>query len=183
MTAILPECRLTNNTINVAACTHEYKSSVFTNYSLGTNVSAPGEGIYSAYPTNSFKMFDGTSMAAPIISGTIALMKTIKPDINVKQCIAVIQKTGKDLDKFIPPMILIDKVLTAVKNGDIPEEPIWTQILDTGSIEHNDEIAPTDQSPNKEQNSTVIKNPTDDYSALKDLLKQLKEQRDALNKK
>lgn len=183
VTAILPECRLTNNTINVAACTHEYKSSVFTNYSLGTNVSAPGEGIYSAYPTNSFKMFDGTSMAAPIISGTIALMKTIKPDINVKQCIAVIQKTGKDLDKFIPPMILIDKVLTAVKNGDIPEEPIWTQILDTGSIEHNDEIAPTDQSPNKEQNSTVIKNPTDDYSALKDLLKQLKEQRDALNKK
>ena len=29
----------------------------------------------------------------------------------------------------------------------------------------------------------LIKNPTDDYSALKDLLKQLKEQRDALNKK
>ena len=55
--------------------------------------------------------------------------------------------------------------------------------LKTNNIEHNDEIAPTDQSPNKEQNSTVIKNPTDDYSALKDLLKQLKEQRDALNKK
>ena len=128
-------------------------------------------------------MFDGTSMAAPIMSGTIALMKTLKPDINVKQCIAVIQKTGKDLDKFIPPMVLIDKALTAVKNGDIPEEPIWTQILDTGSIEHNDDIAPTDQSQNKEQNSTEIKNPTDDYSALKDLLKQLKEQRDALNKK
>ena len=80
-------------------------------------------------------------------------------------------------------MVLIDKALTAVKNGDIPEEPIWTQILDTGSIEHNDDIAPTDQSQNKEQNSTEIKNPTDDYSALKDLLKQLKEQRDALNKK
>lgn len=151
VTAILPECRLTNNTVNVAACTPEYKSSTFTNYSLGTNVSAPGEGIYSAYPNNSFKMFDGTSMAAPIITGTIALMKTIKPDINVQQCIAVIQKTGKDLDKFIPPMVLIDQALIAVKSGDIPKEPIWSQILDTGSIEHNDDIISTEQSQNNEQ--------------------------------
>ena len=183
VTAILPECRLTNNTVNVAACTPEYKSSTFTNYSLGTNVSAPGEGIYSAYPNNSFKMFDGTSMAAPIITGTIALMKTIKPDINVQQCIAVIQKTGKDLDKFIPPMVLIDQALIAVKSGDIPKEPIWSQILDTGSIEHNDDITSTEQSQNNEQSSTEVNNPTDDYSALKDLLKQLKEQRDALNKR
>lgn len=183
VTAILPECRLTNNTVNVAACTPEYKSSTFTNYSLGTNVSAPGEGIYSAYPNNSFKMFDGTSMAAPIITGTIALMKTIKPDINVQQCIAVIQKTGKDLDKFIPPMVLIDQALIAVKSGDIPKEPIWSQILDTGSIEHNDDIISTEQSQNNEQSSTEVNNPTDDYSALKNLLKQLKEQRDALNKR
>lgn len=183
VTAILPECRLTNNTVNVAACTPEYKSSTFTNYSLGTNMSAPGEGIYSAYPNNSFKMFDGTSMAAPIITGTIALMKTIKPDINVQQCIAVIQKTGKDLDKFIPPMVLIDQALIAVKSGDIPKEPIWSQILDTGSIEHNDDIISTEQSQNNEQSSTEVNNPTDDYSALKNLLKQLKEQRDALNKR
>ena len=183
VTAILPECRLTNNTVNVAACSSEYKSSIFTNYSLGTNVSAPGEGIYSAYPNNSFKQFDGTSMAAPIITGTIALMKSIKPDINVKQCIAVIQKTGKNLDEFIPPMVLIDQALIAVKNGDIPEEPIWSQILDTGSIEHNDDITSTEQSQNNEQSSTEVNNPTDDYRALRDLLKQLKEQRDALNKR
>lgn len=183
VTAILPECRLTNNTVNVAACSSEYKSSRFTNYSLGTNVSAPGEGIYSAYPNNSFKQFDGTSMAAPIITGTIALMKSIKPDINVKQCIAVIQKTGKNLDEFIPPMVLIDQALIAVKNGDIPEEPIWSQILDTGSIEHNDDITSTEQSQNNEQSSTEVNNPTDDYRALRDLLKQLKEQRDALNKR
>lgn len=183
VTAILPECRLANNTVNVAACTPEYKSSIFTNYSLGTNVSAPGEGIYSAYSNNSFKMFDGTSMAAPIITGTIALMKTIKPDINVKQCIAVIQKTGKKLDEFIPPMVLVDQALIAVRNGDIPDEPIWSQILDTGFIEHDGNNDSTDQSQSCEQNSTESNNPIDDYSALKDLLKQLKEQRDALNKK
>lgn len=179
VTAILPECRLTNNTVNVAACTAEYKSSKFTNYSLGTNVSAPGEGIYSAYPNNSFKMFDGTSMAAPIITGTLALMKTIKPDITVKQCIAVIQKTGRELDQFIPPMVLIDQALKAVKNGDISEEPTWSQAIETGTIERiNEEL-----SRSNEQFPVDTNQPKDDYDALKDLLKQLKEQRDALNKR
>lgn len=80
-------------------------------------------------------------------------------------------------------MVLIDQALIAVKSGDIPKEPIWSQILDTGSIEHNDDITSTEQSQNNEQSSTEVNNPTDDYSALKDLLKQLKEQRDALNKR
>ena len=44
-------------------------------------------------------------------------------------------------------------------------------------------LTSTEQSQNNEQSSTEVNNPTDDYSALKDLLKQLKEQRDALNKR
>ena len=52
------------------------------------------------------------------------------------------------MDKFIPPMVLIDQALIAVKSGDIPKEPIWSQILDTGSIEHNDDITSTEQSQN-----------------------------------
>lgn len=183
VTAILPECRLRNNTVNVAACTPEYKSSRFTNYSLGTNVSAPGEEMYSAYTNNSFKIFDGTSMAAPIITGTIALMRTIKPDITVKQCIAVIQKTGKELDKFIPPMVVIDKALTAVKNGDIPEEPTWSQTIEDETEGHIDDAVQAELTNGNEQIPIDSNQPTDDYNVLKDLLKQLKEQRDALNKK
>lgn len=180
VTAILPECRSVTNSVNVAACTSEYKSSDFTNYLLGTNVSAPGVNIYSAYPTNSFKMFDGTSMAAPIISGTIALMKTYKKDITAKQAIAVIQSTGRDLDKFIPPMVLIDKAVLAVKNGNIPSEPVWTQRIEQGTIEHigTDPSAGAVAEPPTSGSQT-----TDDYSSLRNLLKQLKEQRDALNQK
>lgn len=175
VTAILPECRSVTNSVNVAACTPEYKSSDFTNYLLGTNVSAPGVNIYSAYPSNSFKMFDGTSMAAPIISGTIALMKTFKKDITAKQSIAVIQSTGRDLDKFIPPMVLIDKAVQAVKDGKIPAEPVWTQRIEQGTIEHEGNTPGNAISTGEHQ--------SDDYSSLKDLLKQLKEQRDALNQK
>lgn len=180
VTAILPECRSVTNSVNVAACTPEYKSSDFTNYLLGTNVSAPGVNIYSAYPTNSFKMFDGTSMSAPIISGTIALMKTYKKDITAKQAIAVIQSTGRDLDKFIPPMVLIDKAVLAVKNGNIPSEPVWTQRIEQGTIEH---IGTNPSAGTVSEPPTSGSQTTDDYSSLRDLLKQLKEQRDALNQK
>ena len=180
VTAILPECRSVTTTINVAACTPQYKSSDFTNYLLGTNVSAPGVSIYSAFPSDSFKSLDGTSMAAPIISGTVALMKGLKQDITAKQAIAVIQSTGRELDKYIPPMVLIDKALQAVKDGRIPSEPIWTQRIEQGTIEHigsNPEDGATKPEVEKEEATT------DDYSSLKEMLKQLKEKRDALNKK
>lgn len=177
VTAILPECRSVTNSVNVAACTPDFKSSDFTNYLLGTNVSAPGVNIYSAYPSDSFKSFDGTSMAAPIISGTIALMKGIKKDITAKQAISVIQNTGRELDKLIPPMVLVDKALQAVKNGDIPSEPIWTQRIEQGTIEYVGDIPTTDKISSEETR------PTDDYASLRDLLMKLKEQRDALTKK
>ena len=125
-------------------------------------------------------MFDGTSMAAPIISGTIALMKTYKKDITAKQAIAVIQSTGRDLDKFIPPMVLIDKAVLAVKNGNIPSEPVWTQRIEQGTIEH---IGTNPSAGAVAEPPTSGSQTTDDYSSLRDLLKQLKEQRDALNQK
>lgn len=174
VTAILPECRSVTNTVNVAACTSEFKSSDFTNYLLGTNVSAPGVNIYSAYPSNSFNMLDGTSMAAPIISGTIALMKTFKKDITAKQAIAVIQSTGRNLDKYIPPMVLIDKAVYAVKEGKIPSEPVWKPHIEQETIEHVERIPGNERTDGNQS--------TDDYSSLKDLLKQLKEQREVINK-
>lgn len=135
VTAILPECRSVTSTVNVAACTPNFKAANFTNYLLGTNVSAPGVGIYSAYTSNTFEMLDGTSMAAPIISGTIALMKTCKKSITAKEAIAVIQSTGYQLDGTIPPMVLINKAVEAVKAGKIPSEPVWRQHIDRGRIE------------------------------------------------
>jgi len=117
MTAILPECREVNRTVNVAAATPNYKAAEFTNYSIGTNISAPGVNINSAFPNNSYKMLDGTSMAAPIVSGTIALMRSINSKLTVSQVIGVMQQTGRKIDEDIPPMVEIFQALTAVRNG------------------------------------------------------------------
>lgn len=180
VTAILPECRDENNTVNVAACTPEYKSSEFTNILLGTNVSAPGVNIYSSYSSNSFKMLDGTSMAAPIISGTIALMKTINKDITARQAIAVIQSNGRNIDKFIPPMVLIDKSLQSVKEGRMPSELVWNKRIKQENIKNFDE------NPIDSKFTEIPKNmehKSDDYSSLQNLLTELKKQRKELDKK
>ena len=124
VTAILPNCRETNNTINVSAITPDLKAADFTNYSIGSNVSAPGVSIYSSFPKKTFAMLDGTSMAAPIVSGAVALALSIKPDIKVEQIIGTMQQTGKKTDRYVPPMLILDKFLEAIKNGDIAKGPL-----------------------------------------------------------
>lgn len=43
------------------------------------NIAAPGEGVRSSVPGNGYAVFDGTSMAAPHLAGSIALMWSAAP--------------------------------------------------------------------------------------------------------
>ena len=63
-------------------------------------------------------MLDGTSMAAPIVTGTIALMKSLKKDLTVAQARNVLYRTGAAVYGNIPPMVLVDKALEAVRQGN-----------------------------------------------------------------
>lgn len=49
----------------------------FSNFNPLFDVSAPGVGIYSTFPGGEFATWDGTSMAAPFISGEVALIKAL----------------------------------------------------------------------------------------------------------
>lgn len=57
-------------------------------------------------------------MSAPIVTGTIALMKSLKKDLTVEQARNVLYSTGADVYGWIPPMVLVDKALESTKNGD-----------------------------------------------------------------
>lgn len=119
---IPPENR-TNFTVNVAAVDRQIKGTDFTNYGRGSNISAPGKGIYSSIPVNEYAVFDGTSMAAPIVAGTVALMKSLNQDISVTEVLHILQATGERVSDYMPPMIQVDDALIALKTGVIPELP------------------------------------------------------------
>jgi len=58
----------------------------FSNYGDETvDVFAPGSSIYSTVPGNKYERVDGTSMAAPMVSGLAALLLSYHPDLTADQ--------------------------------------------------------------------------------------------------
>lgn len=59
--------------IAVAATDSANSRATFSSYGAWADISAPGAGIYSSTSNGSYASYDGTSMAAPVVSGVIAL--------------------------------------------------------------------------------------------------------------
>lgn len=66
----------------------------------GSNISeqldllAPGANIESSIPGGEFDKYYGTSMAAPHVAGTIAIMKSLSPDMTVDDIERILESTG-----------------------------------------------------------------------------------------
>ena len=99
---------------------HNQNKAEFSNYGEYSTVSAPGVDIYSAYG-RSYKSLDGTSMASPIVAGSVALMKSLNKDLTSEQAICVLQSTGKIVDGSIGPMIQLNKAIQKVKNNELSD--------------------------------------------------------------
>lgn len=169
MTAILPECRYAGNTVNVAAVGPDFKAARFSNYAEGTNLSAPGVDINSAYPHSTFKMLEGTSMAAPIVAGTIALMRSLKRDVTVSQAVDVIRRTGQDVGNDIPVMVRPDRALAALKSGSIATQPA-------------DSTATPDPDPDNIPPVQGDAGTIDEYAAYRKRLEELRRQRENIDR-
>ena len=63
------------------------------------DVSAPGESIYSSYNDGGYTVLSGTSMAAPHVSGSVALLLSVEPDLagKVAEVEEILRKTGAQL--------------------------------------------------------------------------------------
>lgn len=167
LSSVPPENRNASSIV-VAAVDKNLYPTDFTNYGPCSDISAPGKDIYSSFPMGGFQSCDGTSMAAPIVTGTIALMKSLKKDLTVTQARNVLYKTGADVYGNIPPMVLVDKALAAVKRGDFsePEErqlrPVPDGVGDDSSARRVVEIeeTPVPQTPPQQTDET-------DYDAIR----------------
>lgn len=122
LSSIPPENRNSTCCVVGAVDEHLYPTN-FTNYGYCTDISAPGTDIYSSYPVNGFNSMDGTSFSAPIVSGAIALMRSLNKNLTVKQANDVLYRTGKGVFGFMPPMVQVPLALKAVKDGDLSRGP------------------------------------------------------------
>ena len=72
--------------IAVGSITSSGALSSFSSYGATTvDIAAPGSGINSTYPVDSYASLSGTSMATPHVSGAIALCASINPSLTAAQ--------------------------------------------------------------------------------------------------
>lgn len=84
----------------------------------GSQISAPGVDVFSSVPGRKLASFGGTSMAAPIVTGAVALMKSLDPTLPNKDIIRILNSTGKKLSNdSIGPLLQIRPALDAIKKN------------------------------------------------------------------
>ncbi len=105
--------------IGVAAIDTLLKKSHFSNTmeDIEMPLSAPGTDIYSTVVNNKYKTMTGTSMAAPHVAASVALLKAIDPSISTERAFKILRDTGKKSDntkltgKIIQPNLAIKKLI------------------------------------------------------------------------
>lgn len=68
------------NVVTVTATDAGNDLAGFSNFGSSVDIAAPGVGILSSVPGQVYESYSGTSMAAPHVSGTIALVASAAPD-------------------------------------------------------------------------------------------------------
>ncbi|GAA3623197.1 S8 family serine peptidase [Flavivirga jejuensis] len=107
----------------------------FSNYGDFSTVSAPGVDIFSTVGSDKYTVMNGTSMAAPIVSGAVALIKSLNRNITAEEVICVIQSTGKVSDGEIGNMVQLDKALQAIQANDLKNCESQPEIPSTGDVQ------------------------------------------------
>ena len=89
----------------------------FSNYGTDVDIMAPGKCIVSTVPGNSYATISGTSMAAPAVTGAVALYKSTRPDATPAQVREGLRylgnynwKVATDPDPYHEPLLDVSRL-------------------------------------------------------------------------
>lgn len=102
--------------IVVGASDINNKKATFSNYGGDVDIYAPGVQIYSSTPENNFDFMDGTSMASPIISGCVALIKSVDKDLTATDIKNLLIDTSSPLINNNGKVVNINNALQNINN-------------------------------------------------------------------
>ncbi len=99
------------NVVSVAAIDQKGLLATFSNYGAQTvDVAAPGVFIWSTFPLGFYFFLDGTSMAAPHVSGVAALVYSRNPNLRPSQVVSILRGSVKTISglegKMVAPGIV-----------------------------------------------------------------------------
>lgn len=111
------------NWIEVGASNFNGGAAQFSNYGKKTvDVFAPGFEIYSTLPNNEYGFENGTSMAAPVVSGIAALVWSYYPMLKASEVKEAIIESAEPKDKMVPTP------------GNPKKEINFNQLSETGGV-------------------------------------------------
>lgn len=84
------------NCMAVGATNNKDVVATFSNYGPETDVSAPGENVYSTYYPNTYSYLSGTSMATPHVSGLASLIWSYNPTLTNDEIEQILKDTSED---------------------------------------------------------------------------------------
>ena len=115
--------------IEVGASSSDRKKMLpanFSNYGQNTvDIFAPGVDIYSCVPGSEYKAMSGTSMAAPVVTGVVALMLNYYPEMDRAQVKEIIVNAGADYSK---------KKVYAPAEGGKPVKIKFSELSNSGKV-------------------------------------------------
>ncbi|MHB1484556.1 MAG: S8 family serine peptidase [Saccharofermentanales bacterium] len=119
-----------NGVISVASHTDLNKRSSFSTFNDKIDVSAPGSLIPILLAGGGYDTGDGTSFAAPQVSGIAALAFSVEPALTSDEFLAAIAETSVDLgytgkdDEYGNGAIDADNLLSFINGGGVYEPPV-----------------------------------------------------------
>ncbi|MFH9958070.1 S8 family serine peptidase [Streptomyces roseolus] len=123
--------------LTVGASTDDDQLSTFTNRGPLLDLLAPGTSIVSSVPGDTFASKNGTSMAAPHVTGALAVLRQSFPEKSVSELEALLLESGETLTytEGVTPRIRLDAAALGGGGGTTPgEDPAltawdnWTEV-------------------------------------------------------